>query len=52
VVSDSLIALDKFHAAIPMARWLIMFTYWTAQTMIFYSAFKAGEGENKKSTIA
>lgn len=40
VVSDSLIAFDKFHAGIPMARWLIMLTYWTAQTMIFYSALK------------
>ncbi len=51
VVSDSLIALNKFHAAIPMARWLIMLTYWTAQTMIFYSAFKAGKDKNKKSII-
>ena len=40
VFSDSLIAFNKFYEPIPAARWLIIVTYWTAQYLIFYSAFK------------
>lgn len=40
VVSDSLIAIDRFSADIPGARWWIMTTYWTAQALIAYGAFR------------
>jgi len=40
VFSDSLIALNKFHAPIEYSRPIIMITYWTAQFFIFSSAFK------------
>lgn len=39
--SDSIIAINKFHTAVPYARWIIMFSYWTAQSLIFYSAYKS-----------
>jgi len=41
VISDSIIAFNKFYVEIPIARWMIMVTYWTAQGLIFYSAYKS-----------
>jgi uncharacterized membrane protein YhhN len=41
VFSDGVIAVDKFYTAVPYARWIIMITYWTAQSLIFYSAYKS-----------
>ncbi len=41
VFSDSIIAIDKFYTAVPFSRWIIMSTYWTAQTLIFYSAYNS-----------
>ena len=41
VFSDSLIALNKFYMPLPYSRGIIMFTYWTAQSLIFYSAYKS-----------
>jgi uncharacterized membrane protein YhhN len=41
VFSDSLIAINKFHTAIPFARYFIMTLYWGAQSLIFYSAYKS-----------
>ena len=43
VLSDSLIALDKFYMVIPYSRWMIMLSYWTAQSLIFYSAYRSSE---------
>lgn len=40
-LSDSLIALDRFHAPVPGARWLIMALYWTGQLGIARSALEA-----------
>lgn len=40
VISDSLIALDRFGDPIPGARWWIMTTYWAAQALIAYGAFR------------
>ena len=37
VLSDSIIAFSKFYVDIPLARWFIMVTYWSAQGLIFYS---------------
>jgi uncharacterized membrane protein YhhN len=45
VISDCIIAFNKFYVEIPLARWLIMTTYWTAQSMIFYSAYKSVDEE-------
>ncbi len=39
VFSDSLIALNKFYMPIDYSRPVIMATYWTAQFLIFSSAF-------------
>ncbi len=39
VVSDSLIAFNKFYVELEFARYLIMLTYWAAQSLIFYSAY-------------
>lgn len=36
VLSDSLIALNKFHSPVPYARELIMTTYYTAQGLIVW----------------
>jgi alkenylglycerophosphocholine hydrolase len=33
-LSDSLIALDRFHGPVPGARWLIILIYWTGQFRI------------------
>jgi len=41
--SDSLIALDKFYMVVPYSRWMIMLSYWTAQSFIFYSAYRSSE---------
>ncbi len=41
IISDSLIAIDKFYAPLSHIRWIIMPTYWTAQALIFLSAFKS-----------
>ena len=43
VFSDSLIALNKFYMVLPYSRGMIMLTYWTAQFLIFYSAFSSKE---------
>lgn len=39
--SDSIIAINKFHTSLPYARWIIMFSYWIAQSLIFYSVDKS-----------
>ena len=39
VVSDSLIAFNKFYVEIQYAHYLIMISYWAAQGLLFYSAF-------------
>ncbi len=41
IFSDSLIALNKFYMPLPYSRGVIMITYWTAQSLIFYSAYNA-----------
>ena len=41
VFSDSLIALNKFYMPIQYSRGVIMITYWTAQSFIFYSAYRS-----------
>jgi uncharacterized membrane protein YhhN len=38
-LSDSLIALDRFRAPVPGARWLIMASYWAGQFCIARSVF-------------
>ena len=38
VISDSLIAINRFGPDIPGDRWLVMTTYWSAQALIAYSA--------------
>lgn len=40
VVSDSLIAVNRFGSEIPGDRWLVMTTYWVAQALIAYSALR------------
>lgn len=40
VISDSLIAINRFGTDIPADRWLVMTTYWAAQALIAYSAFR------------
>lgn len=40
VVSDSLIAINRFGPDVPGDRWLVMTTYWAAQALIAYSAFR------------
>ncbi len=45
VISDCIIAFNKFYVEMPHARWLIMVTYWTAQSMIFYSAYKSANDD-------
>lgn len=39
VTSDSLIALNKFYVEIEYHHYLIMLSYWGAQSLMFYSAF-------------
>jgi len=48
VLSDSIIAFNKFYVEIPLARWFIMVTYWLAQSLIFYStqSFKMLKNNN------
>ena len=46
VFSDSLIALNKFHAPIEYSRPIIMITYWAAQFLIFSSAFMAAKNKD------
>lgn len=43
LISDSLIGINKFYVEIHDTRWLIMITYWLAQILIFYSAYKTEE---------
>lgn len=38
-LSDSLIALDRFRAPVPGARWLILASYWAGQFCIARSVF-------------
>ena len=40
VISDSLIAINRFGSDIPGDRWLVMTSYWAAQALIAYSAFR------------
>lgn len=42
IVSDSLIAFNKFYTPIPYHGWLIMISYWAAQYLIFKSAYDKG----------
>ena len=44
VVSDSLIAVNRFGSDIPGDRWLVMITYWAAQALIAYSALTRDVG--------
>ncbi len=37
LISDLILALDKFHAAVPAATFWILVTYWSAQTLIALS---------------
>lgn len=37
VISDSILALDRFHAPVPAASWLVMGTYWAGQLGIALS---------------
>ena len=39
VLSDSIIAFNKFYVEIQHASYLIMLTYWAAQSLLFYSAY-------------
>ena len=39
-ISDTLIALDRFHAPVPGARYLIILTYWAALALIAASAVR------------
>lgn len=39
VLSDSIIAFNKFYVEIQHADYLIMLTYWMAQILLFYSAY-------------
>jgi uncharacterized membrane protein YhhN len=41
--SDSVIALDRFHAPIPGARFLVMITYWMALALLAASAVRTRE---------
>jgi uncharacterized membrane protein YhhN len=41
VVSDSIIAIDRFHTEIWGARYWIMSTYWTAQALLAFSLVNA-----------
>ena len=43
VVSDATLAFNKFYTAIPASDWIIMLSYWAAQFLIFYSAFREGK---------
>ena len=43
LISDSFIAINKFYVEIPDTKWLIMITYWIAQALIFYSAYKSDD---------
>jgi len=47
VFSDSLIALNKFYTVLPYSRGVIITTYWTAQFLIFNSAFNIKEEDKK-----
>ncbi|MEA1903062.1 MAG: lysoplasmalogenase [Actinomycetota bacterium] len=40
IVSDAIIAIDRFNSDIAGARWWIMTTYWLAQGLIAYGAIK------------
>jgi uncharacterized membrane protein YhhN len=40
VISDSLIAINRFGPEVAGERWLVMSTYWAAQALIAYSAFR------------
>ncbi len=40
VVSDSIIAYNRFYSNINYAQWYIMCCYWLAQALIFVSAYK------------
>ena len=46
VVSDSVLAIDKFMTAIPLSHILIMSTYATAQYLITKGVLKQGDFEN------
>ncbi len=41
VISDSVIAFDKFYHHDRFSFWIIMITYWLAQGFIYYSAYKS-----------
>jgi len=51
LISDSLIAINKFYIEIPDTRWLIIVTYWIAQTLIFYSAYKSDDEQQNNSIL-
>lgn len=40
-VSDTMIALDRFHAPLPGARYWIILTYWAALALLAWSAVRA-----------
>ncbi len=47
VVSDALLAVDRFATAIPFASVWVLASYWTAQWLIGRSAASAGEASQK-----
>jgi uncharacterized membrane protein YhhN len=42
MLSDSLLAIDKFAAPLPMAQFLVLATYYVAQVLIAHNAVMAG----------
>lgn len=49
VLSDSILAINKFHTKIPYAKFLIMITYFFAQICISLSCYGGGRGAPIKS---
>ena len=47
VLSDSIIAFNKFYVEIQRASYLIMLTYWAAQSLLFYSAYSDQKTEEQ-----
>ncbi len=50
VTSDSLLAFDKFHAAIPLASFNIMWTYLAAQFLIVFGLLALNKNESHEFT--
>ena len=50
VLSDSIIAFNKFYVEIQHAGYLIMLTYWAAQSLLFYSVYSHQIAEEQSGT--